>query len=1470
MSDDLWAAREGDALLHTSVMADILGGVLEVAAYAAITYVGCIAATALIAVATGITIGTAGVGCVALGLAVGAIVGITAGLTGADVKISSWCESAANWVFPPVIDAFITSGSENVFINDKPAARAAGKMMAVPVPPSEPPAASFLDMAQNFFSQMWRPTVATPAPGTEPCLLDTVACNKHPPMPEQFLAEGSSSVFINGQPAARSGDRSTCDAKIGSAEGLISPDVRIGGETIVVREIRSGKTPGVGLAITALLMLRGNMRGFWSKLPCLVVSTMVGAATAWGTSKVVSAYKEGSNGSPNPVHSATGAKILGGEEELDFVVPGLLLIEWQRFYSSLDTRRDGLLGAGWSLPYEVSVDINLDQELLYTDEQGRQLHIGYVPLAGGAFSPGEGLAVRRSAEGAVLIESADGVYRLFAPHPLNASRLRLVQLGNRNDGRIYLDYDDLGRLARLRDTHDLMHLELAYDTIHPNRVASVERRYLNPRHFAGRCDVLVSYSYDTNGDLSSVTDTQGQTQRRFCYDEGRRMIEHQLPSGLRCFYQWSALQGPDGEEWRVTRHWTDTGEQYAFEYDLAAGVTQITDGLQRVSRREWNAQYQITRYTNNLGQSWQFEWNDQRQLLGATDPLGGLWRLSYDESGNLSKTVDPLGHMSSTLWLEHWSLPIMETDPNGNSWHYRYDSRGNRIESIDPLGHRTRYSYSDFGQPVKIVDPLDKSRTLRWNEWNLLTEEVDCSGYSTRYEYDAFGNLQKMINAEGEPLIYLHDPQGRLLQYQLPDGRTEQLQRNASGQVTAFTDSSGNTVNYIRDLRGLVRQRSDAYNRSVNFTYDTYGRIHQLTNENGESYSFSWDAGDRLIVQQSLDQSATRYSYDAMDNIIAIEDLPSAQGAPVKPIKLLMDNDALGRMLRKTTEDGETQYCYDANGQLTAISFFGVDGEQQHLKFDYDAFGRVQEEQSAAGSLRHHYDELGNLLQSRLPDGRWLNQLYYGSGHLHQINLDGQVISDFERDRLHRELQRTQGRLATRTDYDRCGHIRSRQRRMLEQSWQLPTLAEKQYWFDATDNLTQRRRINEQQDQLQQLGYDASGRLMTCQDTQHSETYAYDAAANLLDSTQRGGLVRHNRLLTYQDKRYRYDGFGRMVEKRSGSRRVQYFSYDAEHRLVEVRNDDGISQTQVRMSYDPIGRRIAKTEYDSHGQVLGQTRFTWDGLRLLQEQRHSQCSLYIYVEDGYELLARVDGRDEQQVVRYYHNDLNGLPEQLTEADGSLAWQAQYLAWGQSRKELREPYFIEEQNLRFQGQYLDRETGLHYNTFRFYDPDIGRYTTPDPIGLAGGLNLYSYGPNPVGWLDPLGWATRPNNGKYKIFFDHSISPDNRYASDAVQFRQANKEFIKQLNSDPSFKKTMHARYPGLGDWIKNGDMGSSPSKMLTWHHHEKVNRLVLVDYRDHRKNHGLYHPTGKGGRDIWGGGPAGRHGQLNGKTGAKRC
>ncbi|KNB30376.1 hypothetical protein ACH55_10200, partial [Salmonella enterica subsp. enterica serovar Typhimurium] len=63
-----------------------------------------------------------------------------------------------------------------------------------------------------------------------------------------------------------------------------------------------------------------------------------------------------------------------------------------------------------------------------------------------------------------------------------------------------------------------------------------------------------------------------------------------------------------------------------------------------------------------------------------------------------------------------------------------------------------------------------------------------------------------------------------------------------------------------------------------------------------------------------------------------------------------------------------------------------------------------------------------------------------------------------------------------------------------------------------------------------------------------------------------------------------------------------------------------------------------------------------------------------------------------------------------------------------------------QPLRLPGQYFDDETGLHYNLFRYYAPECGRFVSQDPIGLRGGINLYAYAPNPLSWIDPLGlWS-----------------------------------------------------------------------------------------------------------------------------------
>lgn len=168
---------------------------------------------------------------------------------------------------------------------------------------------------------------------------------------------------------------------------------------------------------------------------------------------------------------------------------------------------------------------------------------------------------------------------------------------------------------------------------------------------------------------------------------------------------------------------------------------------------------------------------------------------------------------------------------------------------------------------------------------------------------------------------------------------------------------------------------------------------------------------------------------------------------------------------------------------------------------------------------------------------------------------------------------------------------------------------------------------------------------------------------------------------------------------------------------------------------------------------------------------------YIYADVGsYEPLARLDGKPGCEEFFYFHTNLAGLPEQLTDAEGGTVWHSEYQTWGKSREEWRSAQQTREQNLRFQGQYLDREKGLHYNTFRFFDPEVGRFTQADPIGLAGGVNFYSYGPNPMEWIDPLGLsAVNPKTILYSQDDINHIFEDGRNVN----------ELKHRLKNDPSY-------------------------------------------------------------------------------------
>ena len=92
---------------------------------------------------------------------------------------------------------------------------------------------------------------------------------------------------------------------------------------------------------------------------------------------------------------------------------------------------------------------------------------------------------------------------------------------------------------------------------------------------------------------------------------------------------------------------------------------------------------------------------------------------------------------------------------------------------------------------------------------------------------------------------------------------------------------------------------------------------------------------------------------------------------------------------------------------------------------------------------------------------------------------------------------------------------------------------------------------------------------------------------------------------------------------------------------------------------------------------------------------------------------------------------------MTDKDGNLLWFGNYTGWGRLKEETKVTDSAY-QPFRLQNQYADRETGLYYNFFRYYEPDAGRFVNQDPIGVLGGSNLYLFAPNIHNWIDPLGW------------------------------------------------------------------------------------------------------------------------------------
>jgi len=1302
------AARFDDEIAHSNALLGFLAG--------------AVLGVVLVAAASIFVVATCGAGAILLPM----LIGVVAGLAGSELIKAG--ESIGRATKAPA--GGISSGSRNVFINGLKAA------------------------------------VVQESVGL---------CKKHPVPP--MVAEGSSKVFINGLPAARKGDKLTCGSVIDSG----SENVFIGAEKEQYLEV-DDEVPKIVRNTVDILMIVASFTGAIRQLP-LAAGKFLPCALKFAagavTGELISRYAIGPAISRvagglfgNPVDAVNGRKLLLEETETDFSLPGLMPIAWARFYAS-DITHAGALGRGWVLPWEQSLRLE-GRQLYLRDNQGRDLPLPALEPGERLYLTDEQMFVVRSEGGHYLLQSLDNTFFYFADVADNGQPSPLRRIENALGHFLNFSYDSQQRLRDLCASGGIR-LHLCYEQFE-QRLSRVERVVDNRA-----VETLVHYQYDANGQLRQVINRNGDRVRSFAYNQGL-MVTHENGLGLQCHYRWETLD--DGQP-RVAEHWTNDGERYRLSYNLAQRQTWIKDVLGRVARIDYNASRRVIASTDFGGEAYRFELDDAGNMTGLELPDGNALSFAYDRFSRLTEETDPLGRPLRYSYHLDTDLITAIERADGSCQRWTYDSHGNLLDSTDPLGRVTQFFNTDAGLPHTRIDPQGNRTRLWWNSLGQIERYQDCSGQFTHYAYDAQLHLVSITDALQHSTRLTRKADGEVLRIDHPTGSQERYRYNALGQLLSHTNADGHTTSLTRTLRGLPSQRKDPCGRTVRYHYDNALRLVGLQNENHAMYRFSYDASDRLQEEERIDGLRRRFSYSVSGQLRQLEEIATSTTLIETTRQQQFEHDAAGRLLSRVTSDARLDYHYDEADRLIAIerlpsaagAALGI--RPDRLAFSYDAADQLLSESSSTGNLAYHYDELGNLTGLELPDARQLNQLYYGSGHLHQINLDGQLISDVERDALYRETLRTQGALTSRFGYDSEG------RKIWQSAIQLPheqlsqlheeantllglpehpaTMLFRRYHYSPGGEV---QRITDKRRGITDFNYDASGQLRSRQPShspnhlsqpqRHTEDFSYDPAGNLNGSgSEHFDNTPDNRLKAFDDLRFSYDAWGNLSEKSRVGEGMQRFTYDSENRLIQAQTWHGATlYNQAHYHYDALGRRIEKqvTYYPRGNPQTKKTTFLWQGLRLLQEQQPQRHSTYAYEPDSYAPLARIDHdptRPEQPgQVYYFHNDQIGTPQEMTNAEGQVVWRAYYKAWGGLEALTQNP----EQNLRFQGQYHDRETGLYYNTFRYYDPAVGRFTTQDPIGLMGGINLYQYAPNALGWVDPWGLACGPKWKSRRSFKD----------------------------------------------------------------------------------------------------------------------
>ncbi len=268
-----------------------------------------------------------------------------------------------------------------------------------------------------------------------------------------------------------------------------------------------------------------------------------------------------------------------------------------------------------------------------------------------------------------------------------------------------------------------------------------------------------------------------------------------------------------------------------------------------------------------------------------------------------------------------------------------------------------------------------------------------------------------------------------------------------------------------------------------------------------------------------------------------------------------------------------------------------------------------------------------------------------------------------------------------------------------------------------------------------------------------------------------------------------------MVHQHGFRAKTWYYQWNTLNQLIACFNPEGECW---RYTYDAFGRRFSKsTVVDNRptpplnspfkDKRIQRVDYLWSGNQMGQETpiyadgtpAYDSQIQWLYQPNEITPTARY----QRGKLHYVVTDHQGTPREIFSEKGIVSWAGRLNTWGQMAFWQSHDNYADndaeytECHFRFAGQYEDKESGLYYNRFRYYDKDTGQYISPDPIGLLGGFNPYGYVHCPTGWVDPFGLAGgQGNKGEVESFYRSMSSAHYEHLINNNQLKPTSETFL----------------------------------------------------------------------------------------------